>query len=263
MFPWLSNISRNYETYKFQKLEVQYEAACSTNVNGLVMISIDYDPSDDAAISKTQLMANEGAVKDAPWVTFAHVSSKKNLSKQKNYYCFYEVQDASSFATIRQNDVGKLQIVSIGQTDNAPQILGSLFVDYTIELNTPQLTSSLGGSNTVFKSDTVFLGPRTGNINIEAADTNTFRFQQAFSGFCLLIQRGTGITGSPGLAAPSTDGVVYTTLENVFSTTAAMTLYRLTAPAEATIDFAPAPNTTTVLTYQNFLMADSSTLTLI
>lgn len=266
LFPWLSLIARNYETYNFKKLEVQYEPQCGSGTGGVVMISIDYDPADAASASKTQLMANAGSVKDSPWVCFSHVSKKENLSKQKTYYCNYALEAAYDASTLRQNDVGTLQVVAIGQGSGDPTVIGELYVDYTIHLKTPQLGESLGGLSMAFdinqaQSD-VRLFNRYGNINIVATASDTITLKQAFCGFVFFKVVGSGINNGIGIVSTSA-GVTYGDIASSTLSGIAYNSYWIRGPPESTVKVDMVTGATTTDSQNiTFTMADLVTLPL-
>jgi hypothetical protein len=266
LFPWLSLIARNYETYNFKKLEVQYEPQCGSGTGGVVMLTIDYDPSDAAAESKTQLMANFGSVKDSPWVCFSHVSKKENLSKQKSYYCAYALSAQNDPSTLRQNDVGTLQVVAIGQGSGDPTIIGELYVDYIIHLKTPQLGESLGGLSMAFDinspSSDLRLYNRYGNLNFVATGSDTITLKQAFCGFVFFKVAGSGITNGVGITS-TTGGVTYGDIASSTVGGLAYNSYWLRGPPDGTIkvDMVSGATTTDSMNI-TFTMADLMTLPL-
>ena len=258
MFPWLSSIAPNYESYRFESLEVEYQPQCGSATDGVVMMAIDYDPSDAPAISKTQLMSYESSVKGAAWQNFSHVSKKPNLAKQKEYYPEYSVNPSTSPSVLRQNNVGTLEAVAIGQGGDAPTVIGELFVHYVIRLKTPQIPTGYNAralSIHISNSSDLTVGSLAGNFPIQVDDSNTLRFLASFIGYVNIVQRGTNITTDPTLGSilPAGAGSV-TLIEAVTNATkvSSSVLYKITIPAEATVDFTPGTNTTVTLVYLAF-----------
>ena len=63
LFPWLSQISRSYERYSIQSLEVEYIPSCPTTTSGMIYLAYDYDPADtDEAVNPYTLASMYGTV---------------------------------------------------------------------------------------------------------------------------------------------------------------------------------------------------------
>lgn len=203
VFPWLSGVAPLYETYKFRKLKFSYQPACSTSTLGRIMAAFDYDASDLPPASKTQLMSNDGAVQTATWNEIEIPASQAGLNKQKNYYTNFTVSNNPDLPSVlRQNNVGTFYLMAIGQaTEN---VIGELFVEYEIELSTPQLeTNSRSYYLGNVASPVDFLALSTivrGNIPIFRFSGSRLRFDQEFIGLLTLEQHGTGITTVPTFA---------------------------------------------------------------
>lgn len=138
-FPWLSSIARRYESYNFKRLHFSFETESPTSTPGAVMHAVDYDASDSAPTNKVSLMSYEGSVRSAPWVdsTFSALSS--SLHKSKTYYIRSGALNANQ--DIKMYDVGNYFIATQGQTGTA--VLGELYVEYVVDLFTPQLDSNV------------------------------------------------------------------------------------------------------------------------
>jgi hypothetical protein len=54
-FPWLAQMAPLYESYLFEKLEFRFESTSATTATGSLMMAVDYDASDPAAVAKAQL----------------------------------------------------------------------------------------------------------------------------------------------------------------------------------------------------------------
>lgn len=134
-FPWLANQAALYESYRFNKLSFEFQTMSSTATPGTVMAAIDYDPADSAPVSKTQLAAYRKFVRSAPWQDFANHSLKEDLSKRKSYFVRRGAIPANQ--DVQLFDTGNLFLATQGQADAAA--VGELYVDYEVELMTPQL----------------------------------------------------------------------------------------------------------------------------
>jgi len=135
VFPWLSSIALNYESYVFKDLHFHYETSVSTTTAGTVMLAVDYDASDNAPLTKQHLMAYAQAQRSAPWQECAFNCRSGDLTKfAKERY----VRDSSPPAgDIKTFDVGNLFLATQGNVSDA--IIGELYVSYTVELRTPQV----------------------------------------------------------------------------------------------------------------------------
>jgi hypothetical protein len=138
-FPWLSQIATRFEKYQFKMLKFIFETEAPTALGGSLMLTVDYDASDPAPISKVQAMAYENAVRSPPWQECEHRSRVMDISNQKGYY----IRDSALGANqdIKLYDTGNLFICS-QNVATAGSLLGELYVEYEIHLMTPQLPSA-------------------------------------------------------------------------------------------------------------------------
>lgn len=137
-FPWLSQMAPLYESYIFERLEFRYENQTSTTTVGAVMLAVDYDASDPAAVSKTQLATYRGYIRGPPWSEFSNLSSREDLRKRSSYYVRSGVLSADQ--DVKLYDTGNLNVATSRQIDTS--FIGELYVRYRVKLMTPQLTSN-------------------------------------------------------------------------------------------------------------------------
>lgn len=210
VFPWLSQIANNYESYLFERLVFGYETQSGTSVPGSVILTVDYDPSDDQPVSKTQALAYRNAVRSPTWSGSSHRSLLEDLRKRKTY--FVRRGSLNNPAAVNSYDVGKLYVCTVGQANVA--VIGELFVEYTVRLITPQLGDpSIGGSvyarstgNTAaLKFQNITQGS-TLDVTIDNPDpdSTSFLFNVPWEGFMSLSATGTGIVSPPIIIASST-----------------------------------------------------------
>lgn len=133
LFPWLSTIAPAYETYLFNKLIFRWVPECGTQQVGSVYMAVDYDPTDPPPETLRDMMSMESAVSGSVWAILKHASKVGNLRKMKTYFTSPSFGSDSD----RTTSVGTFNILRGGQPQNG-QPLGKLFVDYSIELLTPQ-----------------------------------------------------------------------------------------------------------------------------
>lgn len=132
VFPWLSNIAVNYESYVFKRLEFMFETSVATTTPGTVMLAVDYDATDAAPLTKQALMSYAQAQRSSPWQACSYNCRSGDLTKfAKERY----VRSGDTTGDIKTYDVGNLFLSTQG---TPATVLGELYVAYTIELRTPQ-----------------------------------------------------------------------------------------------------------------------------
>jgi len=178
-FPWLAAIARNYESYRFKSLTFEYRTTASSLTKGSVMMALDYDASDSAPADKCKLMAYAGATRSAPWTESNFRARPVDLVKfAKDRYVRIP---GLSIVDIKTYDVANLFIATQGMEDALE--VGELYVNYTIELQTPQLgdiplTSASSTVSSGGTPDTTFLGPapvvdETNVLSVEISTVST------------------------------------------------------------------------------------------
>jgi hypothetical protein len=201
MFPWLSRIAANYESYRFEKLAFSYETQASTAQTGSVILTVDYDPSDSAPTGKAQALNYRGAVRSAPWCPCVHYSIPEDLHKRTSY--FVRAGSLPVGKDVALYDIGNLFVVTNNNASTA--IIGEVWVNYTVRLMTPQSLNA-GGGNALWTEyalgvdRTEMCVYSNGNlpavaVNSTGAGTSitTFTFSQAYQGLFTFNIGGTGI----------------------------------------------------------------------
>lgn len=166
-FPWLHAIAMNYDFYKFVDLRVSYSPTCSTLTAGNVMMAIDFDVNDYPPTSKQQLMSYAGARRCAPWDNMTLSVPKLNfelMSKERNPR-ETEVPDSD----LRLYDLGCLYLAIGGCVDDGTA-LGELYVEYTVDLWSPQLQDVVNSSDS---ANICGLGGITKDIPLGTSQTIT------------------------------------------------------------------------------------------
>lgn len=190
-FPWLSAIAARFESYKFHSLRFCYEPAVSTTTPGTVILAVDYDASDIGPETKTVALSYRGAVRAAPWDECAFIAQQDDLHKAKSNYVRSGL--APSGTDIKMYDVGNLYVATQGQA--AATAVGELYVEYDVELMTPQLNAdaptldlvNLSGvgvaTNALFGTPASVVENAShglaSNIAYSIPDPATLRFEQA------------------------------------------------------------------------------------
>jgi hypothetical protein len=136
LFPWLSQIAQRYELYKFKSLRFVYEPQCGTSSSGTVFIAVDWDASDPPPESKTQMMSYKNAVRSPLWFASEYNAGSSDLTRLKTNYILSGA--APEGTDIKTYDIGNL-FVAIQSDSGTDQTAGELYVEYTVELITPQI----------------------------------------------------------------------------------------------------------------------------
>lgn len=135
LFPWLHVIASRYETYRFHSLKFIYRSMTGTSTNGEIEMAIDYDAADAPPHDKPRMLSYEGAIAASIWSAAECVASPTALAKLKNKF-------VSTVYVAPPKDVllyhaGRFYFAADGGPDAFK--CGELFVEYDIELSTPQL----------------------------------------------------------------------------------------------------------------------------
>lgn len=222
-FPWLSQMAGLYESYRLETLEFEYQNTCGTQTAGIVMLAIDYDASDSAPISKTQMAAYQGYARDAPWKDFPHRSSKENLNKRQTSYI--RTGSLSANQDIKLYDIGNLFVASQGMADASN--VGELYVKYKVRFMTPQLQnpaigSSKSGRYTATTGAVVTVANSNAPLVISGNTTSgtILTASQAYS--CLISVQVSSSAGSP---VPDTSASTCTIESNTQQINATQGLY--------------------------------------
>jgi len=136
MFPWLSKLAYNFESYIFEHLEFIYVSQTSTAQSGRVILAIDYDAADPAPLDKRSALANRASVASFVWGEARLPTYKEDIQKRKTY--FVDTQQApvnGSEKDLSLSCTGTFQPAVMGAT--AALNLGELYVSYTVKLMTP------------------------------------------------------------------------------------------------------------------------------
>lgn len=132
-FPWLSGQAQGWEQYKFHSLQLRYLPTCSTTEPGVVVMFVDYDPTDSAPTTVRDAMTNAtataGPVRNGSLVTTNTVALLGGLKAK------YVETQLSGPSDPRSTDSGKFYIVTDG--GNNVQV-GAVWVEYDIEFMYPQ-----------------------------------------------------------------------------------------------------------------------------
>lgn len=137
-FLWLSNIARNYEFYRFKKLEFEYLNRCSTASEGSLIISPDYDGEDGAFASQERMLFDNQGTSDKSFWIDAKVSLKPNLMNAM-YKAHTNMSDTRFASTSQdQKTVDCAQVFVCTDSNLTAKVLGKLVTHYVVEFWGPQ-----------------------------------------------------------------------------------------------------------------------------
>jgi len=262
-FPWLSGIAPRFEKYHFKKLKFCFETEAATALGGSVILTVDYDATDNAPTSKVQAMAYKNAVRSPPWQECCHDSAAEDLSQQRQYFVRTGALPAN--ADPKLYDTGNLFFCSQNVATSGAT-LGELYVEYEIQLMTPQIPDtgaslaggSVGSGGTLSAANPLGTAPvldaQSSGISVDNASNVTFAnvgtylvaFQvvgtvvtsvstTAVSG--VVVTPGPLVVNSAGTSGLTTDIVVVTVGGGVLKASSAATtvtgtvLYVASAPS--------------------------------
>lgn len=237
VFPWLSKIAQNFESYNFRKLKFCYETEAPTSLGGTVVLAVDYDALDAAPASKQQALAYRSSVRSPAWTDSCHSSVGEDLHKLKSKY----VRTGSAPATsdLKTYDVGNLFVITQGIT-TASAVCGELYVEYSVRLMTPVYDNNIflaggaiGSAGTVSAAnplgDTPQLDAQASNISVDDASQVTI----SYPGTYLAVVSTTTATTLTGFAFTAVSGCTTGNLGSVFNAaaTAGIQIFLLTVTA--------------------------------
>lgn len=207
VFPWLSHIAQNYESYRFRKLIIEYVPIAPTTQEGTMMLAMDFDAADATPLTKAGIMSMQGAQSGPMWGPLKMDCLKANLMKMAESR-YVRGGSLSANLDIKTYDVAKLNIAtaSAGVFVGA---CGELYLDYVVELITPQYNMADEAADdsakivpTVGVTKATPLGTTrtvTGNLPIEVIDANTIKFNEAGDYLLDFREVGTAFIANPAI----------------------------------------------------------------
>lgn len=149
-FAWLSTIASSWESYRFRRLRFEFIGRCATTTAGSVIMSPDYDAQDGQPSTELQMGQYRGSQEDTPWSKI--VLHLLPASMNRLYKSHVTMSD-SRFATTTQDEktIDAAQVF-IANDVGSNLTLGKLWVDYEVDLMTPQpptLPLPSGGANII------------------------------------------------------------------------------------------------------------------
>jgi hypothetical protein len=207
VFPMLQSVALSFETYRFNRLSFEYIPRCSTASTGSFGMMIDFDASDAPAASEREVLAVQGAVDCSVWQNVIYHAPKDALTGLGPRR-FTRSGLIPTNSDVKLYDVGTFQYFAYGPGGGTA--LGKLWVDYEIELYTPQLATELivyGNSNHTEAGGTISTADGWGTAFTLAGGLplsvsgNNVEFLTTGEYIVHALSTGTGVTASPAITA--------------------------------------------------------------
>ncbi len=252
-FPWLSGIAKNWESYRFRKLRYHFFTRTGTSTPGSVVIAHDPDSSDAAPASEAIMTTYSTCREDAPWKDICLEVPPKSLT-ELGPRKFVRVAGLGANQDIKLYDSGNL---FVGTVDGTAVAWGKMWVEYDIDLFTPQLQPAgsaggggISGGGTMSAANPLGTTPTVDPQAVGLSVDNTSKVTLSVAGEYLLSYRVTGTTIT-ALAAPSASSGNSATVFNsaVINAGATIALVQCRVIANAlpcVLDFAASPTAATI-----------------
>lgn len=154
-FPWLSNMAKNWEMYRFLKLQFEFRPRTGTTTPGSVVHYIDYDAKDAPPDSYTQAVQMGGAVSGTPYTRTTMTGNPASMQRAARGKKYVRQLGEEVEGDITLYDAGNHQLVTTGAAA-AGQSWGELWVHYACEFFNPStITTALKlfkGARTVYQA---------------------------------------------------------------------------------------------------------------
>lgn len=132
-FPWLSIVSPPWQYYKFRKFAIRFETISNATISGQVIMTPDYNNTDSAPTSIENALNCWKSVNTVSYRSASLVLDPKKMFSQGSHKF---VRTGNPADSINLYDAAKVFIITEGFTGNF--VIGNIWADYEIELNTPQ-----------------------------------------------------------------------------------------------------------------------------
>jgi hypothetical protein len=143
-FPWLASVAKKYQKYKVKGMVIGYRSTSTDyNNSGVVAIAVNYDPAERAYASMDTILNTKFAVSTKPSNSMlAPVECDPARSPQDGYYMKHTTSYDVTDATIRQTQMGTINVATQGLSLPAGTTIGQLYVSYDIEMLYPYMSES-------------------------------------------------------------------------------------------------------------------------
>lgn len=137
MFVFLSDIAKNFEQYRFNRLSFEFMPISATSSKGSVMFSPNFDASDPRPVTERQALNNVYGVSSVSWRRLICDLPSKQLNATANRHY---VRTCAVAGDLKTYDVCTMAICTNDQADT--DSIGKIFVHYDVELYLPQTDPS-------------------------------------------------------------------------------------------------------------------------
>jgi hypothetical protein len=165
-FPWLSPQAQQWEQYICHQLHVIWVPIAPTSTAGDIMISPEYDASEPAPTTETQMVDSADTVVDSCWNS---VVCCLDPLAMKGFGPRRYVRSCAIAGDIKTFDVAKVYVASNNQTGTTA--IGKLYIEYDFEFFKPQ-NSPLPST---YPQGTSFFG-QTSNQTVTTTDLTSVNF---------------------------------------------------------------------------------------
>lgn len=225
VFPWLSAIALNFQSYRIRKLRFIYRPACSTTANGMTILAFDPDPSNVAPTNVQALSAFRHRVSGQPWTSLILDVPPSALGTLSHRKTIRSISSTAPLSSLPQFDAGTFYTYA-GHGTVGLNLCGTLEASYSIEFFEPQPPETGGSSLVVFRTYSGNLAlpwqaspVRYGGLGVTAsgaASTTTFILPEPGTYSVSVAILGTGlligsyalvVLGSTAMNLPQNTGV--------------------------------------------------------
>lgn len=156
LFPWLAAFAKKFQRWKLHGMVFYYKSTSTDyNNNGIIAMTVNYDPADPRYISMQGMMNSKFAVSTKPSMNLAApVECAPSESPQAGYFIEHGVQTLG--AEMRQTCKGMLNVGTDGLSVPPGTKVGQLYVTYDIEMMYP-FHSNVQEPPVPFGSSSVFI----------------------------------------------------------------------------------------------------------
>lgn len=159
-FPFLAQIARNFEEFKFKGLIFEFISSTSPYFNngamGTNIMAMDYNPSNANFVSKIAMENSDFAISARPDVGMCYGIECEQFAQN----CYFILQPNSGSLPVTSTDIGEFQFATQSPLPTAA-VLGELWVTYDVEMSKPRLVGDTGLAYAKIKID----DPTTTNMN--------------------------------------------------------------------------------------------------
>jgi hypothetical protein len=201
-FPWLCQIARAYDQYRFHGIVYEFRSTFSDistgGALGSVIMATDYDATDASFTSKLFMENAQYSTSAKPSQSFVHcVECDPQVSGNQSKLYYSRSGGIPSGTDARMFDLGNFQIATVGLPVSSGNI-GELWVTYDVELIKPTMYGDLNVSHfnlaanistsAYFDTTAAFVYPSSGATTEGKIKTSTFYFPEALSSGKYVIQ---------------------------------------------------------------------------